>query len=73
MFDLRGDVVIDAAGRRSTLPTWLTDVGAQPPVEDRADCGFVYYGRHFRSKDGSVPTDAEVRGMYADYLAEKYQ
>ncbi len=53
--DVRGDFVVDAAGRRSMLPTWLTDVGAQPPVEDRADCGFVYYGRHFRSEDGSVP------------------
>jgi flavin-dependent dehydrogenase len=53
--DVRADVVVDAAGRRSTLPTWLTDIGAQPPVEERADCGFVYYGRHFRSDDGSVP------------------
>ena len=53
--DLRADLVVDAAGRRSTLPTWLTDIGAQPPVEERADCGFVYYGRHFRSNDGSVP------------------
>ncbi len=52
---MRADLVVDAAGRRSTLPTWLTDIGAQPPVEDRADCGFVYYGRHFRSDDGSVP------------------
>jgi 2-polyprenyl-6-methoxyphenol hydroxylase-like FAD-dependent oxidoreductase len=53
--DLRADVVVDAAGRRSMLPSWLTDIGAQPPVEDRAHCGFVYYGRHFRSNDGSVP------------------
>jgi 2-polyprenyl-6-methoxyphenol hydroxylase-like FAD-dependent oxidoreductase len=53
--DLRADLVVDAAGRRSTLPTWLTDIGAPRPVEDRADCGFVYYGRHFRSNDGSVP------------------
>jgi hypothetical protein len=37
------------------LPTWLTDVGARAPVEERADCGFVYFGRHFRSNDGSVP------------------
>ncbi len=53
--DVRADLVVDAAGRRSTLPAWLTDVGAQPPVEERADCGFVYFGRHFRSDDGSVP------------------
>ena len=53
--DVPADLVVDAAGRRSTLPIWLTDAGAQPPAEDRADCGFVYYGRHFRSTDGSVP------------------
>ena len=53
--DVRADLVVDAAGRRSALPAWLTDIGAQPPVEERADCGFVYYGRHFRSNDGSVP------------------
>lgn len=53
--DVRADLVVDAAGRRSMLPAWLADIGAQPPVEDRADCGFVYYGRHFRSDDGSVP------------------
>ena len=40
--ELRADVVVDAAGRRSTLPAWLTDTGAQPSVEERADCGFVY-------------------------------
>lgn len=53
--DLRADLVVDAAGRRSTLPTWLTDIGAKAPVEERGDCGFVYYGRHFRCNDGSVP------------------
>ncbi len=53
--ELRADLVVDAAGRRSTLPAWLSDIGAQAPVEERADCGFVYFGRHFRSGDGSVP------------------
>ena len=53
--DVRADLVVDSAGRRSMLPALLADIGAQPPVEERADCGFVYYGRHFRSDDGSVP------------------
>jgi 2-polyprenyl-6-methoxyphenol hydroxylase-like FAD-dependent oxidoreductase len=53
--ELRADLVVDAAGRRSALPTWLTDVGARALVEERADCGFVYFGRHFCSDDGSVP------------------
>ncbi|HEU5111461.1 MAG TPA: FAD-dependent oxidoreductase, partial [Micromonosporaceae bacterium] len=30
-------------------------VGARRPAEERADCGFVYYGRHFRSRTGALP------------------
>jgi hypothetical protein len=33
----------------------LADIGTRPPVEEIEDCGFVYYGRHFRSTDGSIP------------------
>lgn len=51
----RADLVVDASGRRSPLPGWLAALGARPPVEELEDCGFVYYGRHFRSSDGSLP------------------
>ena len=53
--ELRADLVVDMSGRRSALPRWLTDLGARPPDEEVADCGFVYYGRHYRSRDGSLP------------------
>jgi 2-polyprenyl-6-methoxyphenol hydroxylase-like FAD-dependent oxidoreductase len=49
------DLVVDATGRRSPLPHWLTEIGARAPREELEDCGFTYYGRHFRSKDGSLP------------------
>jgi 2-polyprenyl-6-methoxyphenol hydroxylase-like FAD-dependent oxidoreductase len=49
------NLVVDALGRRSPLGSWLEAIGARPPVEEREDCGFVYYGRYFRSADGSVP------------------
>jgi hypothetical protein len=42
-------------GRRSALPGWLEEIGARRPGEELEDSGFVYYGRHFRSADGSVP------------------
>ena len=42
-------------GRRSALPSWLEAIDARQPIEERDDSGFVYYGRHFRSADGSVP------------------
>ena len=52
---LDADLVVDAAGRRSGLPRLLADAGAAPPAEEVEDCGFVYYGRHFRSRTGSLP------------------
>src|SRR5918997_728293 len=53
--ELRADVVVDTTGRRSPLPRWLEAIGARRPEEELEDSGFVYYGRHFRSADGSVP------------------
>jgi 2-polyprenyl-6-methoxyphenol hydroxylase-like FAD-dependent oxidoreductase len=53
--DLRADLVVDVSGRRSALPRLLADIGARAPIEEQEDCGFVYYGRHFRSPDGTVP------------------
>ncbi len=51
----RADLVVDCCGRRSTLSPWLEAVGARRPVEEREDCGFVYYGRHFRTRTGELP------------------
>jgi 2-polyprenyl-6-methoxyphenol hydroxylase-like FAD-dependent oxidoreductase len=52
---ITADLVVDCAGRRSALSSWLHAAGARRPVEERADCGFVYYGRHFRSDTGEQP------------------
>jgi 2-polyprenyl-6-methoxyphenol hydroxylase-like FAD-dependent oxidoreductase len=49
------DLVVDMTGRRSGLPDWLAAIGARRPTEELEDTGMVYYGRHFRSADGSVP------------------
>ena len=53
--ELTADLVVDAGGRRSSMPAWLRDAGSPGPQEMIEDCGFVYYGRHFRSADGSMP------------------
>jgi hypothetical protein len=37
------------------LPSFLADVGASAPIEEIDDIGFRYFGRHFRSSDGSTP------------------
>ncbi|MEV6492722.1 FAD-dependent oxidoreductase [Actinoplanes sp. NPDC051633] len=48
---VEADLVVDCGGRRSALPAWLTEAGAAPPAEERADAGFVYYSRHFTAHD----------------------
>jgi 2-polyprenyl-6-methoxyphenol hydroxylase-like FAD-dependent oxidoreductase len=53
--ELTADLVVDSGGRRSSVPTWLREAGSPGPKETIEDCGFVYYGRHFRSADGSIP------------------
>jgi 2-polyprenyl-6-methoxyphenol hydroxylase-like FAD-dependent oxidoreductase len=53
--ELRADLVVDAMGRRSRLPRWLTLAGARPIHEEVEDSGFVYYTRYFRGRDGHMP------------------
>ena len=53
--EIRADYVVDCGGRRSALPRMLVDIGAATPREQIEDCGFVYYGRHFRGADGAIP------------------
>src|SRR5262249_58517656 len=49
---LKADIVIDAMGRRSKRPEWLTALGARPGHQEQADCGVAYYTRQFH---GAAP------------------
>ncbi|MFD4933457.1 NAD(P)/FAD-dependent oxidoreductase [Streptomyces virginiae] len=46
------DLVVDAAGRSSRVPQWLTELGLDAPTERTVDAGLVYASRVFRA-----PTD----------------
>ena len=52
--EVRGDLVVDLLGRRSPMARWLVEAGARAPLVEEEDSGFVYYGRHVRTADGSV-------------------
>jgi 2-polyprenyl-6-methoxyphenol hydroxylase-like FAD-dependent oxidoreductase len=65
---LRADVVIDCCGRRSPLPAWLAAIGTHPPAEEREESGFIYYGRHFRSADGTMP--GALCGLLSHYASQ---
>jgi 2-polyprenyl-6-methoxyphenol hydroxylase-like FAD-dependent oxidoreductase len=49
------DLVIDATGRHSKLPSWLRAVDAASPVEEAEESAFVYHTRFFRAASGGVP------------------
>jgi 2-polyprenyl-6-methoxyphenol hydroxylase-like FAD-dependent oxidoreductase len=53
--EVRADLVVDCGGRRSALPDWLEALGARRPEDEVDDSGFIYFGRHFRSRDGQLP------------------
>jgi 2-polyprenyl-6-methoxyphenol hydroxylase-like FAD-dependent oxidoreductase len=53
--ELTAELVVDMTGRRSALPRWLIEAGGEPPREVQEDSGFVYYSRHYRSPDGTIP------------------
>jgi 2-polyprenyl-6-methoxyphenol hydroxylase-like FAD-dependent oxidoreductase len=53
--DLRADLVVDAAGRRTPGPGWAVAAGLPAPAEQREDAGLVYYTRHYRARDGRLP------------------
>jgi 2-polyprenyl-6-methoxyphenol hydroxylase-like FAD-dependent oxidoreductase len=53
--DLRADLVVDAGGRRTPVPGWVRGLNGSPPREHTADCGFVYYSRHFRAYGDRLP------------------
>jgi 2-polyprenyl-6-methoxyphenol hydroxylase-like FAD-dependent oxidoreductase len=55
--DVRAALVVDAGGRRSALSRWIVEAGGRQPVEQRADSGFVYYGRHYR---GAMPAGVDA-------------
>lgn len=59
-------VVVDALGRRSPMPAWLTALGAPVPRERSEDTGIFYYTRFYRVRRGRAP--AGVSGLVAGDL-----
>ncbi|WP_327064728.1 FAD-dependent oxidoreductase [Kitasatospora sp. NBC_01302] len=62
------DLVVDAGGRRSPVPAWLTTAGCRPPVVESHRVGIAYLCRWFRLRaDG--PRDPGVKNGSAAAFA----
>ena len=53
--DFEAGLTVVAGGRRSTLPDWLADIGADPVPEEVEDTGIVYYSRFYELLPGAEP------------------
>jgi len=49
---IRGDLVVDAAGRRSPIPGLLSTHSTRPTVTISQDCGLMYISRYYRLRAG---------------------
>ncbi|AZM58314.1 MULTISPECIES: NAD(P)/FAD-dependent oxidoreductase [unclassified Streptomyces] len=62
--EVGADLVIDASGRASRMPQWLTRLGITGLAEDQVDSGLAYASRFYRAP---VPTAGwPVIGIQAD-------
>lgn len=55
---LEADLVVDASGRSTRAPDWLTAIGAEAPHEETLDTGLAYGTRVYRGPAEDASTDA---------------
>ncbi len=67
--ELRADLVVVAAGRRSALADWLHEAGSAPIADHVDDTGIVYFSRFYRlADDATYPPRAGPIGGDLGYL-----
>lgn len=54
------DLVVDATGRGSRTPLWLSELGYPQPAVDRVDIGIGYATRLYRLRSGALGTDIAI-------------
>lgn len=61
------DLVVDATGRGTRLPVWLTQWGFERPHEDTVDVGISYATQQVHIPDGLLAEKVVVAGASADH------
>ncbi len=65
---LTAQLIVDAGGRRSALPSWLAEIGSRPPIDQTQECGFFYTTRYYRVRPGCTAPTTRVPAAFAlDY------
>jgi len=55
--EIDADLVVDASGRGSRAPRWLSELGYQAPAQDRVEIGLGYATRTYRLRPGAMNGD----------------
>ena len=63
---VRADLVVDAAGRGTRLPVWLSQWGYARPTEEILDIGINYASQLFRIPEGLIAEKVVVAGASHD-------
>ena len=58
--EIDADLVVDCSGRRSPVPQWLEEGGAEVPSTRLQECGFHYHTRFYRLRDGQAFPDTAI-------------
>lgn len=62
------DLVVDASGRGSRLPSWLQQWGFEPPHEDSVQVGVAYASHRVKIPDGMIAQKMVIVGATRDRL-----
>jgi 2-polyprenyl-6-methoxyphenol hydroxylase-like FAD-dependent oxidoreductase len=54
---IAGSLVVDATGRGSRTPAWLSELGYQAPARERVEIGLGYATRRYRLRPGAMGSD----------------
>jgi 2-polyprenyl-6-methoxyphenol hydroxylase-like FAD-dependent oxidoreductase len=66
VYELTGDLVVDASGRRSRLRQWLPQIGTKEVRQESEPCGIFYTSRFYRLHDETKPPELEGGIVGAD-------
>lgn len=69
--ELRADIIVDASGRNSAFPEWLS-AGGVNMREESAPTGILYFTRHYKLRDGAEEPPRDAIPLAADLGYIKY-
>jgi 2-polyprenyl-6-methoxyphenol hydroxylase-like FAD-dependent oxidoreductase len=71
-FTLSGDLVVDASGRATKVPSWIEAMGLPMPPETVVDSHTGYASRWYKANPARRPKDWWWKGIWIDPVAESF-